>query len=75
MPLEPEALQITVLGDRGSDDSVRTVLREVLADTDGETNWLSDSERSRKLGEGIGRMLTIAAGLALVVWVVRTLRS
>jgi hypothetical protein len=75
IPLRPEAIQLTVITDRGAADSARSVLRALLADLDGESTWLTDRERSRSLGEGIGRLLGIGLGIVVVVWLVRKARG
>jgi hypothetical protein len=45
-------------------------LTQVLGSLEGSTNWLTDQERSRKLGQGIGRLagFLLAAGVVLYLW-------
>jgi hypothetical protein len=75
IPLKKEAIQIVIAGDRGSEDEVARTLREIVANTDGESNWLTDGERSYRLGYGLGRLLGVLAIVGLVIWLIRKARS
>lgn len=76
VPLKPEAIQVKVAVDAKNEPDGRAIMAQVLASVEGETNWLNDRERSRKLGEGVGRLAIVAIILLIiVVFAVRKLRS
>jgi hypothetical protein len=69
VPLKPEAVQIAVIGDAGEEDELRGVIRSVLGNVDGESNWLNTEQQASRLAEGIIR-LSITVGVLVVVAVV-----
>lgn len=76
IPLKPEAIQLKVATDAKNEAEARAILGQVLGTVEGETNWLTDGQRSRKLGEGVGRLVVIAMILLVVAFfVVRKLRA
>lgn len=76
IPLKPEAIQLKVATDAKDEAEARLVLGQVLATVEGDTNWLADGQRSRKLGEGVGRLVVVAMILLVVAFfVVRKLRA
>jgi hypothetical protein len=71
VPLKPEAIQISVVGEVARENELRSVLRTVLATLDGQTNWLTTDERINRGATGIAKMaITIAVLLFLggLVW-------
>lgn len=76
IPLKPEAIQLKVATDAKNEAEARAILGQVLGTVEGETNWLTDGQRSRKLGEGVGRLVVVAMILLVVAFfVVRKLRA
>jgi hypothetical protein len=71
VPLKPEAVQVTVLGEETQENELREVLRSVLASLEGQSNWLTWEERGQRFGEGIGKLLLTILVVAVIVEVVR----
>lgn len=67
VPLKPEAIQIGVMGEAGKENELRKVLRSILANLDGETNWLTNRQRAKGITEGI-MSITITIAVVVVVW-------
>jgi hypothetical protein len=70
VPLKPAAIQLTVIGEVDREDELRSVLRSLLSTLDGQSNWLSRSERFERLGEGIARLAITATFITVIVVVV-----
>ncbi len=71
VPLKPNAIQITVIGEESRDQELASIVKAILSSVDGKTNWLTDEERTSRLLTGGGRVLLIlvlfaAACVALV---------
>jgi hypothetical protein len=76
VPLKPEAIQISVVGETARENELRSALRTVLATLDGQTNWLTTDERINRGTIGIAKMaITIAVLLFLGGLVWRALRG
>jgi hypothetical protein len=76
VPLKPEAIQISVVGETARENELRSVLRTVLATLDGQTTWLTTDERINRGATGIAKMaITIAVLLFLGGLVWRALRG
>jgi hypothetical protein len=56
VPLMPEAIQIAVVDEARDEEELRGILRELLANLEGNSNWLTEEERSERLGRGIGKL-------------------
>jgi hypothetical protein len=65
VPLKPEAVQVTVSGAAGREDELHGLLRSVLSNLDGQTNWLTSKERWKRFFQGIYEL-----AIAVVVVVV-----
>lgn len=65
IPLKPEAIQVKVITDASEEAEGRALMLSTIATIQGDTNWLTTDERSKKLGEGIARL--VIAGLVFVV--------
>jgi hypothetical protein len=63
VPLEPEAIQISVLGEAAREDELRSVLRSLLGTLDGQTNWLSTQQRITRFAEGVAKLAIALAVL------------
>ena len=73
VPLKKEAIQIMTAGPEAHKADVLAMLRTLLASLDGPSNWLTDAERSMRLGKVAGGLLGALAIAGLVVWM--TLRK
>lgn len=71
VPLKPEAVQLYVMGNEDQVEQIATVLKAVLDSVEGQSNWLTDEERSEKLGYGVG----MAVGVAIAIPLALRLRS
>jgi hypothetical protein len=69
IPLKGEAIQISIVGLAAREDETQNTLRFVLANLEGESNWLTPTERSEKLASGITKMI-VAIGVLLGVVIV-----
>ena len=73
IPLRGEAIQVKLFGPAESNESLKALLREVLAGLEGETNWIaaietstdSDSDNYRTILLGVGIMGILAGLIAL----------
>jgi hypothetical protein len=71
VPIKPEAIQISVVGEAARESELRGILRTVLATVDGQTNWLTTEERINRGASGIARLaitLAVIVFLAGLVW-------
>ncbi|MFH1730737.1 MAG: hypothetical protein ABIF82_03680 [Planctomycetota bacterium] len=76
VPLKPNAIQIKVIGEESRDTELASIVRAILNNLDGETNWLTSEERVSKLLTGGGRVLLLLALLAAAcVALIRRLRK
>jgi hypothetical protein len=67
VPLKPRAVQIGVVGEAAREDELRGVLRSVLQNLEGQSNWLTAEQRADRYGEGITRVSRTAGVVVLVV--------
>ncbi len=71
IPLKPEAIQVKVITDSSDETEGRALMLSTIATIQGDTNWLTTEQRSKKLGEGLGRLvITALIFVALVILVV-----
>lgn len=75
VPLKPEAIQIIVGGPRDQGARAEAVLTSVLGSLDGETNWLSATQRAGRMGTIVGWIVGIGIGVVVVRMVVARRRS
>lgn len=68
VPLKKEAIQLTVAGPEKRKTQVLAMLRTLLASLDGPSNWLTDTERSMRLGKVAGGLLGGLAFAGVVIW-------
>ncbi len=69
VPLRREAVQLFLSGPADQETRGQTLMSETLASLEGESNWLSASERAGRLGTAAGWWIGIAVGLiAVLVW-------
>ena len=75
VPLKPRAIQVSVIGKLDREVELRGILRSVLGNLDGQTNWLDNAERVRRLSKGITRLaITIGVLVVAVVAIWRAVR-
>jgi hypothetical protein len=76
VPLKKEAIQINIAGLESRRAEIREYLRFVLANLDGESNWLTGSERIAKLAGGLlGLGLFVGFIVLVIYYFVRTSRK
>jgi hypothetical protein len=68
VPLAKEAIQINLAGSEADEARLLADFQTVLASFEGKSNWLTDAERSERLGKGAGTIVGFVAGLAAVVF-------
>ena len=75
VPLRPEAIQLVLAGPSAQASGGEAILASVLAGLEGQTNWLSSSERAGRLGTIVGWIVGIAIGVLIVRMVVTRRRA
>jgi len=76
VPLRPEAVQLSVAGPADQQTRGQTIMEATLASLEGETNWLTSSERAGRLGTAAAWWVGIAVAAVLVLaWRKRRARS
>ena len=76
VPLRPEAVQLSVAGPADQETRGQAILEATLASLEGETNWLTSTERAGRLGTAAGWWIAIAvAVIAVLAWRKRRARS
>jgi hypothetical protein len=76
VPLRREAVQLVVGGPADQETRAQTLLVATLATLQGETNWLTSSERAGRLGTAAGWWIGIGAALiAVLAWRKRRARA
>lgn len=68
VPLRQEAVQLLMSGPSEYESRGQTLMGSVLATLEGETNWLSRTDRAERLGEVIGWFIGIGIGAVLVLY-------
>ena len=71
IPLAKQAIQIYLMGPASDEAKLEGDFHSMLASLDGKSNWLSDEERSEKLGELTGQALVVGLGIAVGIWAFR----
>src|SRR5437764_2940897 len=66
VPLRREAVQLFLSGPADQEARGQTLLTETLASLEGESNWLTSSERAGRLGTAAGGIAV--AVIAILVW-------
>ena len=76
VPLRREAVQLSVAGPVDQAARGQAIMEATLASLEGETNWLSSTERAGRLGRAAGVWISIAVALvAVLAWRKRRARS
>ena len=76
VPLRHEAVQLFLSGPADQEARGQALLSETLASLEGETNWLSSTERAGRLGRAAGVWIILAVALvAVLAWRKRRARS
>ena len=69
VPLRREAVQLFLSGPADQEARGQALLSETLASLEGESNWLTSTERAGRLGTAAGWWIAIAvAVVAVLVW-------
>lgn len=55
-PLKPEAVMVTVSGEAARENDLREVLRAVLGNLEGQTNWLNTEQRVTRAAQGVAQL-------------------
>ena len=74
VPLRREAIQITYAGSADQEAVGDNLMRATLASFEGETNWLTSTERSERLGKAVGAWIVLAI-VVVVALVIRKRRA
>ena len=76
VPLRKEAVQLTVAGPADQAARGQALMEATLASLEGESNWLTSTERAGRLGTAAGWWIGIAvAMIAVLAWRKRRARS
>ena len=76
VPLRKEAVQLSVAGPADQQTRGQAIMEATLASLEGETNWLTSSERAGRLGTAAAWWIGIAVAAVLVLaWRKRRARS
>ena len=69
VPLRKEAVQLSVAGPADQEARGQSIMEATLASLEGETNWLTSTERAGRLGTAAGWWIGIAvAVIAVLAW-------
>jgi hypothetical protein len=75
VPLAPEAIQVTVVAFPAHEAEARAVFHSVVASVEGKSSWLTDSERSYRLGVAVGSALPlVGVTIGLILYFTRQRR-
>ena len=75
VPLRPEAIQLVLAGPSAQANGAEAILASALAGLEGQTNWLSSTERASRFGTIVGWVVGIVVGLLIVRMVVTRRRE
>jgi hypothetical protein len=76
VPLRPEAVQLSVADPTDQETRGQAIMEATLASLEGDTNWLTSTERAGRLGNIAGWWIGIAvAVIAVLAWRKRRARS
>lgn len=76
VPLRKEAVQLSIAGPADQAGRGQAILEATLASLEGETNWLTSTERAGRLGTAAGWWIGIAvAVIAILAWRKRRAQS
>ncbi len=75
VPLRREAIQLIVSAPIEETERAHALLTSLLESVEGETNWLSSTERAERLGETTGRLIAIPMVIGGIVWARRRRRA
>ncbi len=76
VPLRKEAVQLSVAGPADQEARGQSIMEATLTSLEGETNWLTSTERAGRLGTIAGWWIGIAlAAIAILAWRKRRAQS
>lgn len=67
VPLKPEAIHIIFGGPADQEARGKELMQAALTSLEGQTNWLTDTERAGRLGNAAGWWIGIAAAATIVI--------
>jgi hypothetical protein len=68
VPLANQAVQLQIVGPAADEARLRQELDAFLAGLDGKSSWLSDAERSEKLGTLVGGAVGVLLAVGFALW-------
>ncbi|HEX2658792.1 MAG TPA: hypothetical protein VHU40_10990 [Polyangia bacterium] len=71
VPLVRHALQVSMMGAAADEARLAREFQATLASLEGESSWLTDEQRSERLGRMVGMVVGGAVGIGVVLWLVR----
>lgn len=71
VPLRKSAVRLVATGPRANAAETQAALVSTLATLEGETNWLSRTERAGKAGESVGMFGVILIALGTGMWIAK----
>ena len=71
IPTKPEAIQLLLGGIVSRDMEIKGILDKVLSSLKAESNWFSEYESSVRLGRGIGIVISVFIGIAVIIFMRR----
>jgi hypothetical protein len=72
VPLRGEAVQLILAGPRDQGQRAEAIMASTIASLEGETNWLTSTERAGRYGNIVGWVVGIAVGVLLIrIWQAR----
>jgi hypothetical protein len=72
VPLRGEAVQLILAGPRDQGQRAEAIMTSTITSLEGETNWLTSTERAGRYGNIVGWVVGIAVGVLLIrIWQAR----
>lgn len=71
IPTKSEAIQLLLGGIVSRDMEIKGILDKVLSSLKAESNWFSEYESSVRLGRGIGIVISVFIGIAVIIFMRR----
>lgn len=68
VPLAKQALQIGMSGPAADEARLAGEMQALVASVEGKSSWLTDGERSERLGTAVGVIVGVALGLGGLLW-------
>jgi hypothetical protein len=75
VPLKPEAIQLLVAAPESETARAEALMSSTLATLQGESNWLTSTQRAELAGEVFGRCAAVAGAIWFAIWYRRRRRA